>query len=205
MVPRGSLAPLKRSASISPRRRSAAPTISASASERSRARQRNRGCPIEDWKHCRTWEKSPKRANRASERQEIFRRIDRLTPSRREPWGRLADRSMATRIGFEALRRIVLQILGLESSVRTPTTRFSCSARRNSGGNFASISDRTGRDSDDRISQRESTRRVERSYGRLCQRPGGRRLRGRPKPADRISVGGIQIRTVTVAGDRPDR
>src|SRR6266481_9559297 len=78
-----------------------------------------------------------------------------------------------------------------------------CSAEQRRG--FASVSSRKERDSDDRISQRESTRRVERSYRRLYQRLGGRRLRGWPKLADRISVGGIQIRTVTVAGSRPDR
>src|SRR5260370_34467653 len=78
-----------------------------------------------------------------------------------------------------------------------------CSAEQRRG--FASVSSRKERDSDDRISQRESTRRVERSYRRLYQRLGGRRLRGWPKLAEQISVGGIQIRTVTVAGRRPYR
>jgi ABC transporter substrate binding protein len=76
----------------------------------------------------------------------------------------------------ETSRRIVLRIIRLESSVRTPTTRFSCSTRRNGGGDFAGVSGRTERDSDDRVSQREGTRRVERSYRRLYQRPAGRRL-----------------------------
>jgi hypothetical protein len=62
---------------------------------------------------------------------------------------------VATRIGFKAPRRIVLRIIGLENSFRTPTTRFSCSARPNSGGDFASVSGRTERDSDNRISQGE--------------------------------------------------
>ena len=93
-----------------------------------------------------------------------------------------------------------LESIRTDSCARTRTSALSWFARRNGGGHFVGDSGRANGNPDDRISQHESARGVERPYGCLHQRPGGRRHCPWSKCCDRVSLGALPIRTITIAG-----